>query len=116
MRHHFLIASMMISSTARSSNASAKPFAKPKYRMLPKSYTETDIINFIIGANLRRRDLNPGLKAAIIVDIEGDLEAAADPDRLLRYLMVAKKLSRLPVRGKVKRQENLWGQLNPSKL
>jgi hypothetical protein len=53
----------------------------PKYRMLPKSYTEADIINFIIGANLRRRDLNPGQKASIIVDIEGDLEAAAAKER-----------------------------------
>jgi protein gp37 len=54
---------------------------EPKYRMLPKSYTETDIINFIIGVNLRRRDLNPGQKASIIVDIEGDLEAIAAKER-----------------------------------
>jgi protein gp37 len=54
---------------------------KPKYRRLPKNYTETDIINFIIGANLRRRDLNPGQKASIIVDIEGDLEAIAAKER-----------------------------------
>jgi protein gp37/ParB-like chromosome segregation protein Spo0J len=63
------------------SRACEKAGVEPKYRMLPKSYTETDIINFIVGANLRRRDLNPGQRSSIIYDINGDLEAAAAKER-----------------------------------
>jgi protein gp37 len=63
--------------------ACQKAGVKPKYRMLPKNYTETDIINYIIGANLRRRDLNPGQRSSIIYDIHGDLEAAAARERQL---------------------------------
>ena len=57
--------------------ACEKAGVKPKVRNLPKSYTEADIIHFIMGANLRRRDLNPGQKAALALDCAADLEAAA---------------------------------------
>jgi protein gp37/ParB-like chromosome segregation protein Spo0J len=50
---------------------------EPKFRNLPKSYDELDIINFIRSANFRRRDLLPGQKAMIELDIAPDLEAAA---------------------------------------
>lgn len=53
----------------------------PRYEKLPKSYTDEDIINYIIGANLRRRDLSQGQKAALILDIDGDREAAAAKQR-----------------------------------
>jgi protein gp37 len=55
---------------------------KPRYRNLPKHYSEADVIDYIIGANLRRRDLDRGRKAALIVDIEGDREYAAAKERL----------------------------------
>ena len=42
--------------------ACEKAGVKPKVRNLAESYTEADIIHFIMGANLRRRDLNPGAR------------------------------------------------------
>jgi len=50
---------------------------EPKFRNLPKSYDELAIINFIISANMRRRDLEKGQKAMIGLEIAPDLEAAA---------------------------------------
>jgi protein gp37 len=50
---------------------------EPKFRNLPKSYDELDIINFVISANFRRRDLSAGQKAMIAEDIAPELEAAA---------------------------------------
>jgi len=48
-----------------------------KFRNLPKSYDETETINFIISANMRRRDLAAGQKAMIGLEIAPHLEAAA---------------------------------------
>jgi protein gp37 len=50
---------------------------EPKFRTLPKSATELEIINFIISANMRRRDLAAGQKAMIGLAIAPHLEAAA---------------------------------------
>ncbi len=50
---------------------------KAKFRKLPKSYDELDIINFIISANMRRRNMDAGQKAMIGLDIAPLLEAAA---------------------------------------
>jgi protein gp37/ParB-like chromosome segregation protein Spo0J len=50
---------------------------EPKFRNLPKSTTELDIINFIISANMRRRDLSAGQKAMIGLEIAPYLEAEA---------------------------------------
>ena len=37
----------------------------PTFRLLPESFTEADIIAFVGSHNLRRRDLNPGQRAAL---------------------------------------------------
>jgi protein gp37/ParB-like chromosome segregation protein Spo0J len=50
---------------------------KPKFRSLPKGTTELEIINFIISANMRRRDLDAGQKAVIWLQIAPYLEAVA---------------------------------------
>jgi protein gp37 len=50
---------------------------EPKFRNLPKSTTELEIINFIISANMRRRDLAAGQKAMIGLAIAPYLESAA---------------------------------------
>jgi protein gp37 len=50
---------------------------EPKFRNLPKSYDELDIINYILSANMRRRDLSAGQKAMIGLEIAPELEAAA---------------------------------------
>ena len=50
---------------------------EPKTRTLPKSYSEEQIINFIISANMRRRDLSVGQKTMIGLSIAPHLEAAA---------------------------------------
>jgi hypothetical protein len=42
----------------------------PTFRALPESFTETDIINFVKSHNLRRRDLNPGQRAAMFIDLD----------------------------------------------
>jgi protein gp37 len=49
----------------------------PKTRCLPKGYDELDIIQFILAANMRRRDLNPGQRAMLTLKIAPALEAAA---------------------------------------
>src|SRR5262245_20829202 len=41
---------------------------EPTFRHLPERYTQVDIIRFIISANLRRRDLNPGQRALLSLD------------------------------------------------
>jgi protein gp37 len=50
---------------------------KPKFRNLPKSYDELDVVQFILSANMRRRDLNPGQRAMLTLQIAPALEAAA---------------------------------------
>jgi protein gp37 len=50
---------------------------EPRFHKLSKKYTELDIIKYIIGANLRRRDLNPGQRAMILLDLAPDFEEAA---------------------------------------
>jgi protein gp37 len=49
----------------------------PTFRKLPRRYTEYDIIMFIIGANMRRRDLNPGQRAMLMLELAPTLEAEA---------------------------------------
>jgi protein gp37/ParB-like chromosome segregation protein Spo0J len=49
----------------------------PKTRCLPKSCDELDIIEFIIGANMRRRDLNVGQRAMLGLELAPALEEAA---------------------------------------
>jgi hypothetical protein len=55
---------------------------KPKYRKLPKRYSKTDIINYIIGANLHRRDLDTGQRGGLILECYGDLERAEAKERM----------------------------------
>ena len=43
----------------------------PTFRVLPESFTEADIVSFVESHNLRRRDLNPGQKAAIYIELHG---------------------------------------------
>lgn len=50
---------------------------EPKFRTLPKSYDEAQTINFIVSANMRRRDLSAGQKAMIGLEIAPFLEAVA---------------------------------------
>jgi protein gp37 len=50
---------------------------EPKFRNLPKSYDELDTINFIISANMRRRDLSVGQRAMIVLEIAPHFEVAA---------------------------------------
>ena len=50
---------------------------EPKFRNLPKSCDELDVINFINSANLRRRDLSTGQKTMIALGTAPHLEAAA---------------------------------------
>ena len=47
---------------------------EPKYKKLPKSYDELAIVNFVKSANMSRRHLAPGQKAAISVDIASYVE------------------------------------------
>jgi protein gp37/ParB-like chromosome segregation protein Spo0J len=53
-----------------------------RFRMLPKKTTEHDIIEIIVGANLRRRDLTVGQKTMIGLEIAPALEAAAKERQL----------------------------------
>lgn len=57
--------------------ACQKADVKPSFRNLPASYTEYDIIMYIIGANMRRRDLNAGQRGMLMLDIAPQLEAEA---------------------------------------
>jgi protein gp37/ParB-like chromosome segregation protein Spo0J len=50
---------------------------KPRFRTLPKRTTEYDIIEIVIGANMRRRDLSTGQKAMIAQELAPMLEVAA---------------------------------------
>jgi ParB-like chromosome segregation protein Spo0J len=53
-----------------------------RFRMLPKKTTEHDIIEIIVGANMRRRDLTVGQKTMIGLEIAPALEAAAKERQL----------------------------------
>jgi protein gp37 len=50
---------------------------KPRTAKLPKGYKEEQIINYIISANMRRRDLSAGQRSMIGLDLSPFLEAAA---------------------------------------
>jgi len=58
-------------------NACKLAGVKPKFKRLPKSYDESDIVQYIVSINLRRRDLNPGQRAMLAVELIPAIEAAA---------------------------------------
>ena len=43
----------------------------PMFKVLPESFTEADIIAFVESHNLRRRDLNPGQRVALEIELNG---------------------------------------------
>ena len=42
----------------------------PNYKTLPGSFREEDLLGYIVSANLRRRQLNPGQVAMVASDLE----------------------------------------------
>jgi protein gp37/ParB-like chromosome segregation protein Spo0J len=57
--------------------ACVEALVDPNFRLLPKSTTEEQIVDFIVSENLRRRDLNPGQRAMLAVEIEKHLAKVA---------------------------------------
>ena len=54
----------------------------PKTARLPQHYTEIDILQFIMSVNLRRRDLNAGQRALLVLDFAEHFEKAAKERRI----------------------------------
>jgi protein gp37 len=55
---------------------------KPIFKRLSKSYTETDILNYIVSVNLRRRDLTAGQRAMLALDLAPQFEKAAQERKM----------------------------------
>jgi protein gp37 len=58
-------------------NACKLAGVEPKFKRLPAHYTELDIASFIMSINLRRRDLNSGQRAILVLDFADEFEKAA---------------------------------------
>src|SRR6516165_2270153 len=74
--------------------ARTKTHVDPVFRPLGAHYTEEMILRFIIARNMKRRDLDPGQRAAIGLKFRPRLAEAAKQ----RQLAGLKKGDQLPVR------------------